>query len=156
MDGWAKGMAAGALVWAALGGVGTAQAQVWERVCGEGEACPVLGSRAIRYGADGQYHYGVATRVVTCSNEVFGDPAPGVPKTCDGYYTAEERGLFEANAAKDQRIAALEEEARTIQAELDEAEREVERLQRALRRAERRGERGGVRLEFGPVYRERR
>jgi hypothetical protein len=37
----------------------------------------------VRYGSGGTYAYGTFTSSVACTNAVFGDPTPGVVKTCD-------------------------------------------------------------------------
>ena len=37
----------------------------------------------VRYGANGQYAYQIATGSIACNNGTFGDPAYGVTKTCE-------------------------------------------------------------------------
>jgi hypothetical protein len=49
----------------------------------EGGFCAFYGSMTVRYGANGSYTTGTFTGGVSCSNSVFGDPIPGVYKSCD-------------------------------------------------------------------------
>lgn len=48
----------------------------------EGGFCRFQGAAHVRYGASGNYHYAKRSNGVSCSNEVFGDPAMGETKTC--------------------------------------------------------------------------
>ncbi len=50
----------------------------------EGGTCDFIGSASVAFGADGLYNYLISTSSIACSNEVFGDPIGGVPKSC--YY----------------------------------------------------------------------
>lgn len=122
-------------------------AQVWERVCSEGEVCKVLGTRPLRFGTSNKYTYGVATGAVTCTADIFGDPAPGTPKRCEAYYTAQEKAVLTAIKEKDDRIQELEQEVESTRAELDAVNEEAEQLYRELRRDRRREQRRGVRVE---------
>ena len=54
----------------------------WKLCAFEGGFCGFSGTKDVRYGANGSYVYRAATNGITCSNSVFGDPAPGVPKQC--------------------------------------------------------------------------
>ncbi len=60
-----------------------ADSRGWYFCANEGERCTFSGTRRVRYGADGRYAYQSATGAITCSTEVFGDPAPGAAKRCD-------------------------------------------------------------------------
>ena len=64
----------------------TAQAATstaWHSCVGEGDTCTFVGTRLVRYGANGHYAYQSATDSMPCTNEAFGsDPAPGVVKSC--------------------------------------------------------------------------
>lgn len=138
-----------------------AAAQNWTEFCSEGDTCDVLGTRPVRYGANGKFNYGVASRIVRCDDRTFGDPAPDATKRCSAYYTAEELVNLNASRDKDARIRALEQEVQATQAELEEANAELDELYRELRRDRRRDvrrERRGrpFREQFGPVIIERR
>lgn len=50
----------------------------------EGATCSFTGTRQVRYGANGSYTYKTATGSISCTNGVFGDPIPGIVKSC-GY-----------------------------------------------------------------------
>jgi hypothetical protein len=57
--------------------------------CGpEGSTCELPGRVIVRYGADGKYFTKVAEGSIVCSNDVFGDPAPGVVKSCSYRFIA--------------------------------------------------------------------
>lgn len=60
----------------------TADGPGWYACTTEGKTCSFVGTRMVRYGADGQYAYKSATKSIPCNSDVFGDPAPGVAKTC--------------------------------------------------------------------------
>lgn len=53
----------------------------------EGQTCEFFGNGEVRYGVPGHYVtrivYGWWTGSTPCDNYTFGDPAPGVPKTCE-------------------------------------------------------------------------
>jgi hypothetical protein len=54
-----------------------------EHVCAwENEFCSFRGERRVRYGAEGRFVEGIYRNGVTCDNETFGDPIPGVRKFC--------------------------------------------------------------------------
>jgi hypothetical protein len=59
-------------------------ASEWIFCAEENQHCSVPGTRMVRYGADDRWSMKMATKGVSCSNYVFGDPAPDVPKAC--YY----------------------------------------------------------------------
>lgn len=54
----------------------------WETCSNEGTACAFTGSRTVRYGANSKFAVKVLSNGTACSNAVFGDPAPGVAKSC--------------------------------------------------------------------------
>jgi hypothetical protein len=54
----------------------------WTRCAGEGQACRFSGSRRVAYGAQGKYNYRQAADGLKCGNAAFGDPIPGVAKSC--------------------------------------------------------------------------
>jgi hypothetical protein len=54
----------------------------WVNCAGENGLCAFSGTRQVRYGANGSYGYKSATGSISCSNDVFGDPAYGVVKAC--------------------------------------------------------------------------
>jgi hypothetical protein len=56
---------------------GQALANGWVACAGEDQYCSVPGTRMVRYGAGDRWSMKLATRQIRCSNEVFGDPAPG-------------------------------------------------------------------------------
>ncbi|MCD9022439.1 carbohydrate binding domain-containing protein [Cohnella silvisoli] len=56
--------------------------QNWQKCANEGAQCGFSGTKTVRYGANGLYTSGSFTNTVTCNNATFGDPAPGVVKTC--------------------------------------------------------------------------
>lgn len=47
-----------------------------------GQVCSFSGTKNVRYGAEGKYSYRTLTNSTPCTNAVFGDPAPGIPKKC--------------------------------------------------------------------------
>lgn len=55
----------------------------WQSCAIEGGLCSFDGQRLIRYGTVGRWAYAVETGPSACTNQVFGDPAPGSPKHCD-------------------------------------------------------------------------
>ena len=54
----------------------------WTACAGEGGTCIVSGTRQVRYGAGTSFVTKMVTGSVACSNAVFGDPVPGVVKSC--------------------------------------------------------------------------
>lgn len=54
----------------------------WTLCAGEEENCSFSGTREVRYGTNTQYVVRVLTSGTVCSNEIFGDPAVGVVKSC--------------------------------------------------------------------------
>ncbi len=54
----------------------------WSVCANEGGTCSFSGTQQVRYGANGLYAYRTLTGSTACTNAVFGDPAPGVPKQC--------------------------------------------------------------------------
>ncbi|MFC5550704.1 hypothetical protein ACFPO9_19475, partial [Massilia aerilata] len=57
-------------------------ATTWTQCATEGGTCSVPGTRQVRYGTTDKWAYKTVTTSVVCGNSVFGDPAPGVGKTC--------------------------------------------------------------------------
>ncbi|MDQ2820345.1 MAG: right-handed parallel beta-helix repeat-containing protein [Pseudomonadota bacterium] len=54
----------------------------WTDCARESQTCNFSGTQVVRYGASGQFFYKTFTSSVLCANEVFGDPAVGIGKTC--------------------------------------------------------------------------
>jgi hypothetical protein len=54
----------------------------WQRCAREGGFCDFRGTRRVRYGAAGRFAERVSRDGTPCNNGVFGDPAPGIPKSC--------------------------------------------------------------------------
>ena len=54
----------------------------WTVCANEGGTCAFSGTQQVRYGANGLYAYKTLTGGTACTNAVFGDPAPGLPKQC--------------------------------------------------------------------------
>lgn len=55
----------------------------WTLCASENTLCSFNGSTlTMAYGANGQFQYRTVTNGVTCNNSNFGDPAPGVVKSC--------------------------------------------------------------------------
>ena len=54
----------------------------WSYCASEGGQCNFSGTREVRYGANGNYAYGIFTNGVSCNNGVFGDPLSGIVKEC--------------------------------------------------------------------------
>jgi parallel beta-helix repeat protein len=54
----------------------------WSVCAQEGGFCAFSGTQQVRYGANGLYVYKSLSGGTACTNTVFGDPAPGVPKQC--------------------------------------------------------------------------
>ena len=61
----------------------TITSAMWSPCGSEGGYCSFSGTMQVRYGANGQYAYQIATGSTACSNGTFGDPAYGVTKTCE-------------------------------------------------------------------------
>jgi hypothetical protein len=53
----------------------------WTQCAQEGSTCSFTGAKLVRYGAS-KWVYGSFVNGVGCNNGVFGDPNPGVGKTC--------------------------------------------------------------------------
>jgi hypothetical protein len=56
---------------------------VWTHCAAEHEVCAFSGTATVRYGADGVFVTRTVANGISCSNDVFGDPLPGVFKRCD-------------------------------------------------------------------------
>lgn len=57
-------------------------APAWTTCASEGGACTFSGTREVRYGSGSTFVTKVFTGSASCSNAVFGDPTPGVVKSC--------------------------------------------------------------------------
>jgi hypothetical protein len=55
----------------------------WTHCAAEGGTCTFRGIRRVRFGARGTYAIHTATGGTSCTAAVFGDPLPGVAKSCD-------------------------------------------------------------------------
>jgi hypothetical protein len=55
----------------------------WTPCARELQQCDFSGTKQVRFGANGIYHYGTFTGGVVCANATFGDPISGVIKHCD-------------------------------------------------------------------------
>jgi probable HAF family extracellular repeat protein len=62
-------------------------ADPWIACAAEDQQCAFSGLRRVRYGANGSFAYRTATGPVQCGNAVFGDPLPGVDKSCSYFAT---------------------------------------------------------------------
>ena len=60
-----------------------ATTSTWTFCAVEDSVCSFSGTRQVRYGIAGQYALLTRTAQTPCSNQVFGDPAVGVDKTCE-------------------------------------------------------------------------
>jgi len=60
----------------------SALAGTWTRCARETETCAFTGVNTVAYGARGRFRYATVTGGTACGNAVFGDPVPGVRKTC--------------------------------------------------------------------------
>jgi hypothetical protein len=54
----------------------------WTFCADENGACSFSGTKRVRYGKRGTYNYGNFDLSVPCDNATFGDPIPGVAKSC--------------------------------------------------------------------------
>jgi hypothetical protein len=48
----------------------------------ENGTCSFGGTQSVAYGANGSFSYRIATGSIACNNATFGDPIPGVVKSC--------------------------------------------------------------------------
>lgn len=55
----------------------------WTACATEGATCAFSGSRPVRYGAVGTYVIQMLSNGTRCTSEVFGDPVPGITKSCE-------------------------------------------------------------------------
>jgi hypothetical protein len=62
---------------------GPALGEGWRSCAQEGGVCQVSGRAVVRYGVPGRWATRSVNGSVTCSNDAFGDPAPGTPKRCE-------------------------------------------------------------------------
>ncbi|WNR45164.1 InlB B-repeat-containing protein [Paenibacillus roseipurpureus] len=77
----------------------------WVECAGELGFCDFMGTKELRFGAEGSYVYGIYTDGVSCTNDLMGDPAPLTQKQCytrnlnfAGGTGSEENPLLIANA----------------------------------------------------------
>ena len=61
---------------------GQATAQTWRFCASEDGYCRFSGEKQVAYGAGNQWAYKSGRNGIACNNRTFGDPAPGVRKTC--------------------------------------------------------------------------
>jgi hypothetical protein len=54
----------------------------WTFCAPEGGVCAFDGTIEVRYGANGAFYFKTVTDGTACTNQVFGDPAPDVAKSC--------------------------------------------------------------------------
>ncbi|UJW81831.1 hypothetical protein [Hydrogenophaga sp. SL48] len=64
-------------------GMDRRDANRWAFCADEGNSCSPSAPTLVRYGVPGQYHYRQVAGAFRCDAKSFGDPAPGVQKTCD-------------------------------------------------------------------------
>ncbi len=70
-----------------VGQTGTSgNGQNWNFCANENQHCGFSGTKTVRYGVNGSYHYRTPANGVLCSNSVFGDPLFGVTKQCSYSY----------------------------------------------------------------------
>lgn len=62
-------------------------APAWTKCADEGGRCDYSGTRQVRYGTTDKWAYKTALGSIGCNNSVFGDPAPGIMKSC--YYSSQ-------------------------------------------------------------------
>ena len=55
----------------------------WSQCAAEYGTCSFTGTKEVRYGAGDKWTTRTAAGTIECNNAVFGDPAVGVPKTCE-------------------------------------------------------------------------
>lgn len=55
----------------------------WEKCANENRYCNFSGTREVRFGAAGRYAVRTVTGGTDCNIRTFGDPAPGIKKTCE-------------------------------------------------------------------------
>jgi serine protease len=60
----------------------SASAVTWTACANEGGTCTFSGTRDVRYGAGSTFVSRTFTGSASCTNAVFGDPTPGVAKSC--------------------------------------------------------------------------
>lgn len=58
-------------------------ASQWTHCADEGSTCTTSQPTVIRYGVPGDHHYRQLGGSIRCDGRLFGDPKPGVQKTCD-------------------------------------------------------------------------
>lgn len=54
----------------------------WTMCASENSYCSFSGNREVRYGASGKYITRTFSDGTACNNSAFGDPLPGIPKSC--------------------------------------------------------------------------
>ena len=54
----------------------------YTKCAGENQTCSFTGRASVAYGANNVFNYADASNSILCSNSVFGDPLPGVAKSC--------------------------------------------------------------------------
>jgi len=66
----------------AIGTLSTPPPMDWTFCAPEGGVCAFNGTIQVRYGANGSFFFKTFTEGTACTNQVFGDPAPDVAKSC--------------------------------------------------------------------------
>ena len=61
---------------------GSGSSSGWVFCANENQQCSFTGTKIVRYGTNGVYFFETLANGTMCSNGVFGDPLPGVPKQC--------------------------------------------------------------------------
>ena len=64
------------------GGTGGALPGTWAQCASENATCSISGYKTVAFGANGKFNYGTLGNSTPCTTGVFGDPAPGVVKSC--------------------------------------------------------------------------
>jgi galactose oxidase len=59
----------------------------WTFCAYENGVCTFSGTQTVRYGANGTFYSGTFASSVACTNAIFGDPTPGLPKQCESSST---------------------------------------------------------------------
>lgn len=54
----------------------------WAQCATEAGTCDIAGANEVAYGVDDAFFYGERSESFVCGNALFGDPAPGLNKTC--------------------------------------------------------------------------
>jgi hypothetical protein len=55
----------------------------WEKCATQNSVCTFSGTKIVRYGAKGNFHYMKTSNSITCDNKTFGNPLIGTLKSCE-------------------------------------------------------------------------